>query len=147
MCIYAISIPGCVENSHVNNLKGSQSVVVSGWTFDIETGPWNGGDFGDCKSKSWFGFSYLKNDGVASISTILHGTGKAILGFGNCWKNGNVTLYQNGVELKTVGKNTDAQVEFTFKDGDEIKITEKGYAILYFEEIHFIECSSGKKLF
>ena len=141
--ISMISITDCDENSHVNNLKGSKSKTVDGWTFhDIEVGPWNGGDFGDCRSKSsWFGYSYLKNDD-SSISTTLNGKGKAILKFGNCWKNGIVIVYKNDVELKSVGAKSEDNVEFDFEDGDVLKITEKGNGIIQFNDLKFLECGA-----
>ena len=60
--------------------------------------------------------------------------------FGNCWKNGEVTLYQNGVKLKTVGDFGDAAVEFEYEDGNEIKITATGYAILFFQDFKEFLC-------
>ena len=135
----------------MNNLKDSQDPKgPPGWTFhDIEVGPWSGGDSLDkpCRTKNWFGFSQNKNNGEASISTTLYGKGKAVLSFGNCWRNGNVAVYKNDDKLKSVGRNSEDIVEFEFKDRDVIKITETGYAVIQFNYIRFIWCSSGKKLF
>ena len=50
-----------------------------------------------CGKKSfqlWFGGDGGVTDREASISTTLNGIGKAILSFGNCWKNGIVTVYK-----------------------------------------------------
>ena len=41
-----------------------------------------------CAGYSWYGWN--PNDKQASISTTLHGFGKAVLEFGNCWKTGKV---------------------------------------------------------
>ena len=56
---------------------------VSGWTFtDVKKGPWNqNANYWGCAKASWFGWDW---PGAASISTTLHGKGKAILEFGNC---------------------------------------------------------------
>ena len=129
-------------NSQVNNLKGSTSETVSGWTFNgVKAGPWNenAAEWG-CANASWFGWNW---PGAASIDTTLHGKGKAILEFGNCHKRGNVAVYLNDVKLSSVGAKKEAQVEFEFKDGNVLKITEE-YGIIQFNGLKFISCSSGK---
>ena len=65
-------LTGC-ENSQVNNLKGSNSKTVSGWTFNsVKYGPWNKDPaMWGCTKASWFGWNY---PGEGSISTTLHGT-------------------------------------------------------------------------
>ena len=105
----------CDLNSQVNNLKASKSETVSGWTFSgIKYGPWNqnAAKWG-CTKASWFGWDW---PGAASISTTLHGKGKAILEFGNCHKNGNVAVYKNDVKLSSVGAKKEDQIEFEFLD-------------------------------
>ena len=132
-------------NSHVNNLKGSKSTTVSGWTFTaVKKGPWNlvAAKWG-CTEASWFGFVY---PGDASISTTLLGKGKAILEFGNCHSGGNVAAYKNDVELSSVGAKTEDQIEFEFQDGDVIKITEHNTAIIQFNDLKIVGCSSGMSL-
>ena len=136
----------CDANSHVNNLKGSKSEYVSGWTFNsITRGPWNKDSEAtgyECSKASWYGWDH---PGDASISTTLHGTGKAILEFGNCQNAGNVNAYLNDKELSCLGARMVDQVEFDFQDGDVLKITEE-YGIIQFNGLKFISCSSGKNL-
>ena len=138
------SFTECAElNQHVNKLKGSQredTEDVPGWTFhDINLFPWNGGMPKRCLlGNSWAGQGPF--NGHPSISTKLLGKGRAILKFGNCHKNGKVTLYKNGVELKTVGDFSDAEVEFEYENEDEIKIASTGYAIIEFKNFKENSC-------
>ena len=138
------------DNSHVNNLKVSKTGPVSGWTFDkITDGSWNHDAESNegymCQSASWFGWNAGFNSG--SISTILHGSGKAILDFGNCEsvddREGNIVVaYQNDKELASVGAGDTHIVEFQFSDGDEIKITENNLAFIQFNDLK-IEMQGG----
>ena len=117
---------------------------VSGWTFnDVKKGPWNQKPK-ECAKASWFGWDY---PGAASISTTLHGKGKAILEFGNCHGRGDVTVYKNDVEISSVGANKEDIVDFEFSDGDVLKITEHNTAIIQFNNLEIIGCSSGMKIF
>ena len=132
----------CDLNSHVNNLKGSQLETVSGWTFSgVQYGPWNkdAANWG-CAEASWFGWDY---PGAASISTTLFGKGKAILEFGNCYSKGDVAVYKNDVEISSVGAKKKDKVEFEFHDGDVLKITELNTAIIQFNNLEIVGCSSG----
>ena len=135
------SISTC-DNSHINELKGSISKDVPGWTFDgLNYGPWkqNAANWGTCSKGSWFGFAY---PGDGSISTVLNGNGKAVLEFGNCWTTGKVAVYLNGNEIASVGAKGEDQVEFDFQDGAEVKIVEHGECIIQFNDLHIIECST-----
>ena len=133
-------------NSQVNNLKGSKSKTVSGWTISgVKNGPWNienAAQWG-CDKASWFGWDH---PGATSISTTLHGKGEAILDFGNCNAMGDVTVYKNDIKLSSVGAGKVDQVEFEFQDGDVLTITEESErytsAVIQFNSLDFISCSS-----
>ena len=128
------------DNSHVNNLKGSESQTVSGWIFDSLTdGPWNSNA---CSGASWHGWNAGAAEG--SISTTLHGSGKAILDFGNCNWGGTVVAYKNGVEVASVGSSATHKIEFEFVDGDVIKMTEFSNGILQFNDLEIVKCTQGK---
>ena len=147
-----------VANAHVNKLKGSQRKIqdeVPGWNFhDITTGPWIGGwsDICDPKDDTWFGTDWLYK-GNPYISTKLNGKGRAMLVFGNCNQNGDVTLYKRSavpgapwIELKKIVENfKDESVEFEYEDGDEIKIAADGYATIAFRDFKELSCSEGNK--
>ena len=102
------------------------------------------------ESASWFGYGY-DSPGESSISTTLHGNGKAVLEFGNCYTQGNVIASINDKEILSVGPGT-YNVTFDFQDGDKLKISESGDdgdscgAVIQFNDLRFISCSSsGKK--
>ena len=90
-----------------------------------------------CQLASWFGWK--NGGGSSSISTTLHGSGKAILDFGNCnkdWRDMNyVSAYKNDIELASVGHSATHKVEFQFSDGDVIKIKAFGFAIIQFDDL------------
>ena len=112
MCNLLDLFIACEQNSHVNKLKGwMSSDQPDEWNFDrITRGPWNKWDFQagynsgkaittmpSCmQSASWYGWNY---PGDSSISTILHGNGKAILEFGNCNSGGTVVASINDEEI------------------------------------------------
>ena len=81
----------------------------------------------------WLGWGSIEG----SISTTLHRKGKAILDFGNCWSEGSVAAYKNGVELLSVGVKSEDQVEFEFEDGDVLNITEY-YGIIQFNSLKIV---------
>ena len=88
-----------------------------------------------CQLASWFGWG----GGGSSISTILHGSGKAILDFGNCntvvMRVNMVVAYKNDKELASVGFSAKHKVEFQFSDGDVIKLKAFGFGIIQFEDL------------
>ena len=86
-----------------------------------------------CSGASWFGWK--GGNAVGSILTILHGSGNAILDFGNCYKGGIVVAYKNGEEIASVGASSTHKVEFEYSDGDEIKISELDKAIIQFNDL------------
>ena len=136
-------LDSCEDNSHINNPKGSQSQTLSGWIFDsISNGPWNSNK---CSGASWYGWNG-ENKGieVGYISTTLHGSGKAILDFGNCNWGGTVVAYKNGVEVASVGSSATHKIEFEFVDGDVIKMTEFSNGILQFNDLEIVKCTQGK---
>ena len=94
-----------------------------------------------CSEYSWYGWA--PKDKQASISTTLHGIGKAVLEFGNCWKSGKVVAYKNNVVIDSVNGRNEVQVEFDFQDGDVLKITKHGEGIIRFDDLRFDWCHSS----
>ena len=142
-------LDSCEDNSHVNIPKGSQAQSFSGWIFDsINNGPWNANNVNKnkCSGASWYGWNGI-NGGidVGYISTTLHGSGKAILDFGNCHSVGTVVAYKNGVEIATIGASATDKTEFVFSDGDVIKMTEFS-GIIQFNDLEIVKCTQGKKI-
>ena len=75
------------------------------------------------------------------MTTTLHGSGRAILDFGNCNNNGIVVAYKNDVEMLSLSANTKDQIEFDFQDGDVIRISELNEGIIEFNGLSIVGCS------
>ena len=75
----------------------------------------------------------------------MHGTGKAVLEFGNCSPDGKVVTYKNFHEIKSVFYQSDAKVVFDFQDGDDLTIKEDNETLtsaIKFKSLDFLSCSS-----
>ena len=75
----------------------------------------------------------------------MHGTGKAVLEFGNCSRDGKVVAYKNFQEIKSVYYQSDAKVVFDFQDGDDLTIKEDNETLtsaIKFKSLDFLSCSS-----
>ena len=78
----------------------------------------------------------------------IQGDGIGALTFGNCNKLGKVIAYLNDKEITTVGPKTETQIEFSFQDGDILKIVEFDVAIIMFNDFKVVTCYEsciGKK--
>ena len=79
---------------------------------------------------------------------LFQGDGIGALTFGNCNKLGKVIAYLNDKEITTVGPKTETQIEFSFQDGDVLKIVEFDVAIIMFNDFKVVTCYEsciGKK--
>ena len=76
----------------------------------------------------------------------MHGTGKAVLEFGNCARDGKVVAYKNFQEIKSVYYQGDAKVVFDFQDNDLLTIEEESEnwtsGAIKFKSLDFLSCSS-----
>ena len=82
-----------------------------------------------CGMDTWFGYNHGRS--VGSVQTMFHGTGKAVLNFGNCYQSGRVIVYLNGREISGANKNTPRkEVEFQYSKGDILRIDEVLVAII-----------------
>ena len=70
----------------------------------------------------------------------IQGDGIGALNFGNCNKLGKVVAYLNDKEITTVGPKTETQIEFSFQDGDVLKIVEFDVAIIMFNDFKVVTC-------
>ena len=70
----------------------------------------------------------------------IQGDGIGALTFGNCNKLGKVIAYLNDKEITTVGPKTETQIEFSFQDGDILKIVEFDVAIIMFNDFKVVTC-------
>ena len=79
---------------------------------------------------------------MGSISTTFIGRGRARLEFGNCWASGTVKVYLDRTVIAFAPGNTPSKtVEFNFKVGSILRITEENVAIVSFNSLHIIQCN------
>ena len=135
----------------VNSLKENTEQSVSGWTFNLGSGPWNkdpsylGGYTypGNCSGSLWFG--YESGNAVGSIKTTLYGSGNASLTFGNCCSTGTVNLYLDGMIIASAEATSMKTVTFDFSNGNELKLDEVNSGIIKFEDFKISNCE-GKQI-
>ena len=145
-------------NTHVNNLVGSSSPMVDGWTIDVTVGtafppvgsPPNG-DFNllNCVGNDfWFGLTPTGSNS-GSIRTTLNGCGRARLDYGNCQHlfsdpgSDSVHVILNGNEISSAannGQELSKTVEFDFNDGDILELYEDGLSTIKFNGFTIICC-------
>ena len=130
----------------VNSLKQNKEQSVSGWTFDVDRGPWSRdpSNYGTCSGSPWFGWkNYLA---VGYIKTTLYGSGHASLTFGNCWTSstGTVNLYLDGTMIASAGPTSMKTATFDYSNGNELKLDEND-GIIRFEDFK-ISNYEGKQI-
>ena len=68
---------------------------------------------------------------------------KGKLKFGNCHNKGYVVAYIDGVEIGRANAQKIKQVEFEFKHGSELKLSEFDSGIIHFIKFEVIDCIQG----
>ena len=82
----------------------------NGWKFDLThdgsspTHTYEGVQEKCGPQVKWYGWS--THAMIGTLSTVLNGTGKVKLDFGNCWNDGNVNVYLNSELIATAPENT-----------------------------------------
>lgn len=70
---------------------------------------------------------YKSNNQVGSIKMTFKGSGVGTINYGNCWKDGSVWLYFNGIfEDQTVTKDVNNDFKFAFHEGAVIELKDAG---------------------
>ena len=102
-----------------------------------------------CKNnhQGWWGYK-TPEDNVGSISTVLNASDlssmvKGKLKFGNCHNKGYVVAYIDGVEIARQTAQEIKQVEFEFKHGSELRLSEFESGIIHFLKFEVIDCIQG----
>ena len=138
------------ENIHVQNLIGSRTLTVPGWTMNITVGssiPSSEDEYRKSKVMqkcfhpyTWWGDYAGQPSGY--IRTRLNVCGKARLNFGNCYLNSdNVQVNLNNNEIGRAKGGTDNKtIEFEFKDGDILELRDMGEATIKFNDFAIINC-------
>ena len=116
--------------------------TANGWTIDIDSDS----DFYTKKlcskwgTNNWYGFK--QGNAIGSLSTIFNGRGHARLDFGNCWTTGTVKAYLDGIFISFAPGSTPSKtVEFHFKFGSILKITEENASIISYNSLIIIQCN------
>ena len=73
-------------------------------------------------NNTWYGF--FSEAAVGSVSTILIGSGRARLVYGNCFSQNKVSVHLNAAEISSAQGDEIQSICFNYKDGDILKIQE-----------------------
>ena len=128
-------------------MKSSRSKnAPSGWTFTGFThGVWTHSNAARCSraKNNWYGWCGGNCSG--SIKTKLSKCGKARLDFGNCSsydpdRSQYVLAKLNGGEIGRAGPDSSKSVEFHFKDGDTLELTDIDWSVIEFDDFNIISC-------
>ena len=118
----------------LSRIGNKSDMMRNGWNVDVDFS--NGEDRKNknvvkqrCALNTFYG--YKEGEQVGRISTVLQGSGKIILKYGNCYDYliGNVTVSLNGVQIDST--NLDYKwLSFQYKKGDFLEIKELDIAII-----------------
>ena len=113
-------------------------IDLKGWKIDCDTGTWNIPKF----SQKWLAdsmcsnlYAWTRGDPICSISIILVGEGQGKLDFGNCWSDGFVKVYLNGIEIGSANPNEFKVASFNYTNGSELEIQELSGAIIQLNKV------------
>ena len=102
----------------------------NGWTWSsnvrVNDSNYLGPDtYSDCSrnNKSWYGYAH--GPAIGTISATFHGSGSAVLNYGNCYFQGLVVVSLNGKEISRVGAFVfEKEISFNFAKGDILELKE-----------------------
>ena len=118
-------------------------MMRNGWNVDVDYS--NGEDKENenaqkqhCSSNSFYG--YKVNERVGRVSTILKGSGKINLRYGNCYEDvtGRVTVSLNGMEIDKTSLHSQ-WVSFQYRNGDFLEIKELKFAIIQLYQLILLD--------
>ena len=105
------------------NVTSKSIMEQNGWKVDVEYSnekPYNLEYEQNCSSNTFYGHRH--GVGIWKVSATFRGSGKGILTYGNCYKNGYVAVHLNGVELARASANRRDSVAFPYRRGDILSI-------------------------
>ena len=134
-----VSVAGCGPTAIADNDYATiddYPTIPNGWEIPADGNPFDVG-YGDgvreCAS-GWTGYKY--NNLYGTLRTTLTGAGTATIIYGDCYGDGYVGLYQNGVEIDRTAVNarqgfeswtmTEKTTTFQFSNGDQIELQDNG---------------------
>ena len=116
------------EDQLLQNVRSRHTMEAGGW---ITNGaPHQESNFAaGCGGFKTF-WAYAHGGPVGSVQATFRGSGNGILNFGNCYTDGVTKVYLNGQIIGSAGPNQNSQVNFNYKGGDILRITEEHVGIL-----------------
>lgn len=81
-----------------------------------------------CGGKTWYGYNYGMLVGSAEVT--FQGSGTAKLSYGNCYPQGQVIVYLNGVEISRAATSSMKEVTFHYEKDDTLVIQELNIGII-----------------
>ena len=112
-------------------------MVDGGWVVDAPKQDIAPTPFAKCGVPDTFrGYKY--NTAVGYVEATFKGFGIGILDFGNCFNSGITKVYMNGVEIGSAASFQYKVINFNYKRGDTLKITEEQTAIIKVNSLRLI---------
>ena len=124
------------SDKKLEDLSSATDMQKNGWVWssNVRVNDLNylGPDkYSDCSryDKTWYG--YANGAAIGTISATFHGSGSAVLNYGNCYFQGQVVVSLNGKEISRVGGFVfDKEISFNFAKGDILELKEINIAII-----------------
>ena len=83
---------------------------------------------------------FKKNAAVSYVEATFKGLGIGILSFTNCYNSGMTKVYMNGIEIGVAYSWQPKVVNFIYKRGDTLKITEEKSGIIKINSFRLEAC-------
>ena len=90
-------------------------------------------------SNNFWGFAGGEPNGF--VEATFRGSGNAILGFGNCVECGVTNVYLNGKLIGSAGPHQNSHVNFKYKGGDILRVTEEKVGVIRINSLK-LSCQS-----
>ena len=108
----------------------------NGWTWSSnvivnDVGHLGPSYYADCSryNKTWYG--YANGAAIGTISAVFHGSGSAVLNYGNCYFQGQVVVSLSGKEISRVGAFVfEKEISFNYAKGDILELKEINIGII-----------------
>ena len=83
-------------------------------------------------------WGYKSGTAVGYVQATFKGFGIGILNFENCYNSGMTKVYMNGIEIGSANSFQSKVINFNYKRGDTLKITEEQTAIIKINSLRLI---------
>ena len=114
----------------------------NGWVFDVTNSNEERYRRECGKHQTWYGYSY--GSAIGSVHVAFLGSGNATLNFGNCYRQGKVSVLLNGEEISQALANTpEKTITFRYTHRNILTLKELNTAIIKLNSLDF-SCEDGK---